>query len=130
MFLDIDDVKEGRYIYGIIRNSEKIDFGEQQRLRPNECEPAGDHLFRIVAETASKQQGRVLTRDEFRREFEQSTSKRYSATELASLTAGAGLMQQAVSASFTSGGDVILAAATLVQLGIPSLPLDFVKRTA
>ena len=105
-------------------------FGEQQRLRPNECEPARDHLFRIVAETASKKKGRVLSRDDFRLEFEQATSKRYSASELAALTAGAGLLQQTVSASLASGGDVILAAATLVQIGVPSLPPDFVKRAA
>ncbi|MDB6067477.1 MAG: hypothetical protein JWR26_3685 [Pedosphaera sp.] len=105
-------------------------FGERQRLRPNECDPAKDHLFRIVAETASKKQGRVLSRDQFRLEFEEATSKRYSASELASLTAGAGLLQQAVSDSFVSGGDLVIAAAALVQMGVPSLPPDFVKRAS
>lgn len=118
---DSDVVKESVAIY--LRA-----FGEQQRLRPNECESAKDHLFRIVAETASKKQGRVLSRDDFRLEFEQATSKRYSASELAALTAGAGFLQQAISSPLASGGDVILAAATLVQIGVPALPPDFVKR--
>ena len=105
-------------------------LGYQQRLRPSECEPANDHLFRTVAETASKKQGRVLSRDDLLLAFEQATSRRYSASELAALTTGANLLQQAVSAPVASGGGVILAAATLVQLGVPTLPPDFIKRAA
>ena len=105
-------------------------FGDRLRYRPNECEPVADHLFRIVAETASKKEGRVLSLDEFRLEFEQAASKRYSPSELAVLTANAGFLQQAVSAPLGLGGDMILAAATVVQLGVPNLPPDFIKRTA
>lgn len=56
--------------------------GDKLQVRPSDCEPALDRLFRIAAEIASKKKERILTRGDFLREFEQATSKNFTPSEL------------------------------------------------
>jgi len=104
-------------------------YGEHLRYRPQESMVALDRLYRIAAETAKKKQGRVLSRDDFRREFNDATSKLVSLTEFAALQAGANAIQQSVS---PAAPDVTLMVPGLspIRRALPALSVATIKRSS
>ncbi|MGA2657542.1 MAG: hypothetical protein ABSH34_08480 [Verrucomicrobiota bacterium] len=104
--------------------------GERQRLRPSDCAPALDKLFRIAAETAAKKHGRALSRDDFRIAFEEATTKRYSHSEIVEITTKAEWMNRLVGLAAKEGGKVTFGTTGLVSAGIPDLPPGCVRRAA
>lgn len=97
--------------------------GEKLGVRPGECGAALDRLFRVAAETAGRKTDRMLTRDRFRREFEEATTQRLTSGEIDAIrSAGAipiipaGLPGSAASFGISLGTELV------VQRGVPELP--------
>lgn len=97
--------------------------GEKLGVRPSESGAALDRLFRVAAETAGRKTDRMLTRDRFRREFEEATTQRLTAGEIDAIrNAGAiPIMPGGFPGSAASFG-ISLGTELVVQRGVPELP--------
>ena len=103
-------------------------YGEHLRYRPQESMVALDRLYRIAAETAKKTDRRVLSRDDFRREFNDATSKVVSLTEIAALQAGANVIHQAVS-PVTLDATLMVPGFSPIRRALPALSATTIKRS-
>ena len=102
-------------------------YGEGLGFRPSESMVAIDRLYRIAAETAKKGTNRILSRDDFRNEFEAATSRVVSMSEIAAMRAGAYSLQQAFA---PAGAESMAAISGLspVQRSVPALPDPSIDR--
>lgn len=104
-------------------------YGEKHGVRPSECGPALDRLFRVAAEVAGRKGERYLTRDRFRREFEEATTQRLTAGEIDAIRSAAAIPMvpgglPGVGASF----GIAVGAELVVQRGVPELPKSTLDR--
>lgn len=103
--------------------------GEKLGVRPAESSAALDRLFRVAAETAGRKTDRMLTRDQFRREFEEATTQRLTSREIDALrnTAPVPRVPEGISGSGTAFG-ITLGTELLVHQGVPDLPSTTLTR--
>lgn len=103
-------------------------YGEKLRYRPNESMAALDRLFRVAAETCKKPDERILTRDDFRREFSDATSKLLSHSEYAALQAAAIAGPSGTGMAQPTGALSLTTALPFVQLSPPALSTPTIRR--
>jgi len=99
--------------------------GERLGMRPGDCDPALDRLFRVAAETASRKDNRILTRSRFRTEFEAATTRPMTPREIAGMQMGDSAPPQGIAQfGLLAGVDL------LVHRQPPDLPDTTLPRTA
>lgn len=103
--------------------------GQALGMRPVDCAPALDRLYRIAATTAGQDGPRLLTREDFQREFDDATQRLLSPADRVIQKSAADLLHEAI-----SGGrelrDILLESAASVQVGVPELGAPVVERPA
>lgn len=103
--------------------------GERLGVRPTESGAALDRLFRVAAETAGRKTDRVLTRDRFRREFEEATTQRLTSCEIEAIRSAASIpiVPGGIPGSATAFG-ITLGTELVVHRGVPDLPSTTLTR--
>lgn len=103
--------------------------GEKLGVRPSESGAALDRLFRVAAETAGRKSDRVLTRDRFRREYEDATTQRLTAGEIEAIRSAAPIpiMPSGIPGSAAAFG-IVLGTELVVHRGVPDLPDPILAR--